>query len=94
MQILNTNDFLILSCMRDKDKNLGLCEARGMTRKTISEKSELSMSTVIRSTNKLLNAGLIKHGIKKVNTMTYYVTEEGIVRLKEVYGGVKINGKK
>lgn len=93
MQILNTNDFLILSCMRDKEHNLGMCEARGMTRKLISEKSQLSMSTVIRSTNKLLNAGLIKHGIKQINTMTYYVTEDGVNRLKEVYGGA-VNGKK
>lgn len=84
MQVLNTNDFLILSCIGDKERNLGLCEARGMTRQMITDKSGLSMSTVIRSTNKLLEAGLIGNAIKQINTKAYYVTEYGIQRLKEI----------
>lgn len=84
MQVLNTNDILVLSSMRDTERNLGLCEARGMTRKMIAERSKLSMSTIIRSTKKLLEAELIAEAIKQINTKSYYVTEYGIQRLKDI----------
>ena len=90
MNILNSNDYMILACIRDTENNIGLCEARGMTKIMIKERTELSISTVNRSINKLLEAGFINNAIKEINKKTYYINKIGTNRLLEVYN-IKIN---
>lgn len=85
MTILNSNSFLVLSAVRNKKENLGLCEARGMTKNMIVERTNLSTSTVNRAVNALLEYELIAEGIKSINTKTYYILPKGVERLKEVY---------
>lgn len=84
MTTLNSNDYLILAYMRDIKNDIGVREARGMTKKIIAERSKLSISTVNRSIVKLLDSGLISEAIKQVNTNAYYVNEKGKARLIEV----------
>ena len=81
----NNNVYIVLQCIRDKDHDLGLCEARGMTKELISKKSELSISTINRAIPKLLELGLIKEALKQINKKAYYVTPKGIERVKELY---------
>jgi predicted transcriptional regulator len=81
----NNNVYIVLQCIRDKENDLGLCEARGMTKELIEQKSKLSSSTVNRALAKLLNMGLIKEALKQVNKKAYYVTPEGVQRVKELY---------
>lgn len=91
MVILNSNDFVVLSSIRDKKNNLGLCKARGMTVKTLVETSKLSESTVRRSIKKLLQREYIDYGIKQINKDSFYVTEKGIKELEDVLKVVKIS---
>lgn len=91
MIILNSNDFVVLSSVRDKKNNLGLCKARGMTVKLLMEASKLSESTVRRSIKKLLAKGFIDYGVRQVNKDSFYVTELGIKELEEVKRVIKVN---
>lgn len=91
MVVLNSNDFVVLSSIRDKKNNLGLCKARGMTVKTLVETSKLSESTVRRAIKKLLQREYIDYGIKQINKDSFYVTEKGIKELEDVLKVVKIN---
>jgi RIO-like serine/threonine protein kinase len=84
MAILNSNDFKILSCIVDKERDLGMCEARGITKKILAKKSELSDSTINRSIKKLLDERLIANAIKQINTNAYYLTIKGEDRLNEI----------
>lgn len=84
MIILNTNDFIILSLIRDKKNNLGMCKARGITIKTLIENSKLSESTVRRSLKKLLEKGFVDYGLKQINKDSFYVTEEGIKEIQSI----------
>jgi len=85
MIILNSNDFRILSCIIDKEKDLGMCEARGVTKKALAERSKLSLSTINRSIKKLLEEELIADAIKQINTKAYYITVKGEDRMDEVF---------
>jgi len=91
MVVLNSNDFVVLSSIRDKKNNLGLCKARGMTVKTLVEASKLSESTVRRSIKKLLQREYIDYGIKQINKDSFYVTAKGIKELEDVLKVVKIS---
>lgn len=91
MKSLNTNDFIILSSIRDKKNNLGMCKARGSTVKMIVDKSELSESTVRRSLKKLLARNFIDYAIKQVNKDAFYVTETGIKEISEVKKIITLN---
>lgn len=84
MAILNSNDFKILSCIVDKERDLGMCEARGITKKILAKKAELSDSTINRSVKKLLDERLIANAIKQINTNAYYLTIKGEDRLNEI----------
>ena len=91
MVILNSNDFVVLSSIRNKKNNLGLCKARGTTIKTLIEVTKLSDSTVRRSIKKLLQKEYIDYGIRQVNKDSFYVTEKGIKELEDVLKVVKLN---
>lgn len=79
---LNSNDLVILACVRDKENNTGICSARGTIKSVLVEKSRLSISTVNRSVKKLVDYGFLGKGVKQFNKMTYYITEEGKNLLK------------
>lgn len=81
----NNNVYIVLQCIRDTKLDLGLCEARGMTKELIAQKSQLSSSTVNRAIAKLLELGLIKEALKQINKKAYYVTPKGVERVKEIY---------
>lgn len=91
MKSLNTNDFVILSSIRDSKNNLGMCKARGSTVKMIVDKSGLSESTVRRSLKKLLTRELIDYALKQVNKDSFYVTEIGIKEISEVRKIITLN---
>ena len=91
MKLLNTNDFIILSSIRDKKNNFGMCKARGSTVKMIVERSRLSESTVRRSLKKLLDKGYIDYAIRQVNKDAFYVTELGMKEKNDVKKIIKID---
>lgn len=82
--LLNSNDYKVLICIVDKEKNIGLSQARATTKKIICNSSKLSLSTVNRAISKLLEEELIAEGIKNISKKTYYITKKGIERLKEI----------
>lgn len=81
----NNNVYIVLQCIRDTKLDLGLCQARGMTKDLIVQKSKLSTSTVNRAISKLLKLELIGEALKQVNKKAYYVTPKGVERVKEIY---------
>lgn len=91
MKSLNTNDFVILSSIRDNKNNFGMCKARGSTVKMIVDRSKLSESTVRRSLKKLLARNFIDYAIKQVNKDAFYVTEIGIKEISEVKKIITLN---
>lgn len=88
MRTLNSNGFLVLTSIRNKENNTGLNAARGTEKEIIIKNSGLSSSTVNRALKLLLEEGLIKEAIKQVNKKAYYITESGITKLKEVNGRI------
>lgn len=86
MRVLNSNAFIVLTNVRDKENNTGLSQARGTIKDRIIEQSGLSSSTVNRALKLLLEEDLVAEAVKKVNKKSYYVTPEGIQRLKEMKG--------
>ena len=84
LKVLNSNDYVVLASIRYPEKKLGECEAYGITKDLIIERSKLSSSTVNRSLPKLLRAGLIKEAIKRVNKKAYYLSPLGAKRLIEI----------
>lgn len=83
MKELNNNSYLVLVSIRDKDNNLGLCKARGMTKYDIVQRSGLSESTVQRAIQVLITCGYIKEAIKQVNKKAYYISEDGVKEVLE-----------
>lgn len=83
MKEINNNTYLVLAIMRDKENNLGMCKARGMTKSDLISKSGLSESTVKRAIDILIACGYIKEAVKQVNKKAYYVCEEGIREMQE-----------
>lgn len=84
IKVLNSNDYFILSKIYYPEEKMGDCVGRGLTKKLISERTELSISTINRSIPKLLKAGLVKEGIRQINKKTYYLSAKGKQRLLEV----------
>lgn len=84
MSNLNSNDYKILTCIVDKEKNRGLAIGRGSTLKQIIEKTGFS-DVKVRSTIKaLLEEELIVEGVKKVRAKTYCISQKGIKTLKKL----------
>ncbi|WP_195966728.1 hypothetical protein [Clostridium sp. 1001283B150210_160208_E6] len=84
MNTLNNNAFKILTVVGNKKDNIGLCEARGITKDLIVQKSGFSSSTVNRAIKVLLEHEFIAEAIMQVNKKAYYVTQKGINRIKEI----------
>lgn len=84
MHNLNSNDYKILACVVDKEKNRGLSIGRGSTLKQIVEKTGFSEVKVRNTIKVLLEEGLIIEGVKKVKAKTYCMSENGVIKLKEL----------
>lgn len=83
MKEINNNTYLVLASIRDKDNNLGLCKARGITKGDILKRCGLCESTVNRAIDLLIACGFIKEAIKQVNKKAYYISEEGMEEIKQ-----------
>lgn len=84
MSNLNSNDYKILTCIVDKEKNRGLAIGRGSTLKQIVEKTGFSEVKVRNTIKILLEEELIVEGIKRVRAKTYCISQKGINKLKEL----------
>lgn len=84
MHVLNSNDYKILECVVDKDKNRGLAIGRGSTYKQIVGKTGFSEVKVRNTIKILLEQGLIVEGIKKVKARTFCISPKGIEKLQEL----------
>lgn len=84
MYNLNSNDYKILECVVDKDKNRGLAIGRGSTKKQIAEKAGFSEVKVGNTIKILLEQGLIIEGVKKVKAKTYCISPKGVEKLQEL----------
>ena len=84
MPNLNSNDYKILTCVVDKEKNRGLAIGRGSTLKQITEKTGFSSVKVRNTIKVLLEEELIIEGVKKVRAKTYCISQKGINKLKEL----------
>ncbi|HAT4302340.1 TPA: winged helix-turn-helix transcriptional regulator [Clostridium perfringens] len=84
MKKLNSNCIVVALSIMDYDKDLGFTEGRGTNKEEIMEKSRLSLSTVNRSLKLLIEQGLVKEAIKQINKKAYYVTQDGLDKIKEI----------
>jgi len=84
MSNLNSNDYRILACVVDKEKNRGLAIGRGSTLKQIVEKTGLSIVKVRNTIMILLEEGLVVEGIKRIKAKTYCISEKGSNKLLEL----------
>lgn len=90
---LSITDYKILKSIRDKDKDTGYTQLKSTTKKTISEKTQFSDSTIARSLVKLLKCGYIDEGIKQGRNKAYYITIKGKEWIAEINGQLnKDNG--
>jgi len=88
MSNLNSNDYKILQCVVDKEKNRGLAIGRGSTLKQIVEKTGLSLVKVRNTIMILLEEGLVIEGVKRVKAKTYCRTEKGSNKLIELKSNI------
>jgi len=84
MNNLNNNDYRILACVVDKEKNRGLAIGRGSTLKQIVEKTGFSIVKVRNTVMILLEEGLILEAVKKAQAKSYCMSEKGVNKLKEL----------
>lgn len=84
MYNFNSNDYKILECVVDKDKNRGLSLGRGSTLKQIVDKTGLSIVKVRNTIKILLQKGYVIEGVKKERAKSYCITEEGIKKIREL----------
>jgi len=84
MSNLNSNDYKILECIVDKEKNRGLAIGRGSTLKQVIDKTGFSEVKIRNTIKVLLKEGLIIEGVKKVRAKSYCINKEGIEKLKEL----------
>ncbi|HID0768178.1 TPA: hypothetical protein ACXDAZ_002708 [Clostridium botulinum] len=84
MHNLNSNDYRILACVVDKDKNRGLSLGRGSTLKQIVDKTGFSIVKVRNTIKILLQEGYIIEGVKKERAKSYCITKDGAEKLKEL----------
>lgn len=83
MYTFTKNDFAILRVIYNKKATT---ELLSISIKTIQEETKLS-AVKIRATLKLfLNEGYIKHGLRKTNALTYYITKDGCEKIKDLMG--------
>lgn len=81
----NKTDFEILYFLEKEDLKT---EFKSCTVKTLSQEVKFSESKIRVAINYFLKDGFIKEGIKQGQAKTYFITEEGINKLKElVIGG-------
>lgn len=83
MKEINSNTYVVLASMRDKENNLGMCKARGITKGDILKRTGLCESTINRAIDLLIACGFIKEAIKQVNKKAYYISEEGMEEIKQ-----------
>lgn len=87
--MFTANEYNIMEAIIDKDnKNKGLIALYGTTKSEIICKTGLSSTKVHVTLQKFENQGLIKRGLKQGNSNSYYLTEEGLLKLKEIKGMV------
>lgn len=93
MKVLTENDYKVLSRMFDVKQNIGLSKIKGITRKTLTEKTGLSYTKVRMAISLLMEYGFVDMGIAKGKEMTFYITEKGLLELKNItLTSVKIEG--
>lgn len=85
-------DYNILhSFVKKKDetnKYKGTNAFYGMTINEIMGITGLSSTKVRNTISNMLRDGLVANGVKNKNSNTYFITEEGKNRLKELKGGI------
>lgn len=93
VKVLTENDYKVLSRMFDVKQNIGLSKIKGITRKTLTEKTGLSYTKVRMAISLLMEYGFVDMGIAKGKEMTFYITEKGLLELKNItLTSVKIEG--
>lgn len=93
MKVLTENDYKVLSRMFDVKQNIGLSKIKGITRKSLTEKTGLSYTKVRMAVSLLMEYGFVDMGIAKGKEMTFYITEKGLLELKNItLTSVKIEG--
>lgn len=85
--MLTLSEYNILEAIIDKNnKTKGVIALYGTTKKEIEDKTSLSKTKIFTALQKFENQGLVKKGLKQGNSNSYYLTEEGLLKLKEIKG--------
>ena len=82
MYTYTKNDYAILRAIRNAKSEL-----ISITIKSLQEETKLSTVKIRKTLKLFLNEGYVKQGIPKIKAKTFYITQEGINKLKEVMGG-------
>ena len=84
MKVLTENDYKVLARIFDVKQNIGLSKVKGITRKSLVEKTGLSYTKVRLAISLLMEYGFVDMGIAKGKEMTFYITEKGLLELKNI----------
>lgn len=84
MKVLTENDYKVLSRIFDVKENKGISKINGTTRNELVEKTDLSYTKIRIAINSLIEHGFVEVGIAKGRERTFYITEKGILELKEL----------
>lgn len=92
-RVLTEKDYKVMSKLLDRENNKGLSKMAGLTRKELEVACEVSYSKVKDALNALIEYGFVDIGVAKGREKTYYLTQEGLIELKEITKNVvKIKG--
>lgn len=84
MSNLNTNDYRVLNMIVDIENNLGNSKLRGRTVNELVDSTGLSATKVRSSLKKLIDAGFIDNGIKRIKSNTFHITKLGSEELENI----------
>ena len=84
MKILTENDYKVLSRIFDIKENKGISKINGITRNELVKKTNLSYTKIRIAINSLIEYGFVEIGIAKGREKTFYITEEGLLELKNI----------
>ncbi len=84
MNLLNTNDYLVLNKIVDIETGKGISKLRGVTVVELSEITGFSTTKIRNSLKKLKDRGFIDFAIKRVRSDTFHITELGVKELESI----------
>lgn len=84
MKVLTHNDYKIMSKILNVKEKKGISKLTGVTRKQLMELANVSYTKTGDALKLLMEYGFVDHGISNGRERTYYLTQKGMLELKNI----------